>query len=343
MTLTTRHTPTPGAPYSDKEAWLAQRRGGVTATEVRELAKGFARTERELLTAKLTGAHVNLDGNQYVDHGNKREPIIGQWLLDSFEIEPCELVYSGENPQHLASPDGLSVDFVEDGITSEIKTSKHDLHPGDVVDNVLVQIDSTSHFAKTGYYDQMQWQMHVMGGTRVLFAWEQHDDNWPDPKPVHERPMWCWVLRDQKRIDELVEIATKFLAKLAASSVDSLAPVSEADVDPHVADLAHRLLVHRDAEAVAKKQKEAVWKELQSLLMPTGTAADDVAIELAEAKITVSTNTTTGERKVVDMDAARKKAPALVQKYEALIERCTTTEPTSSTSTKLSVTAKKGS
>src|SRR5690606_32250113 len=129
----------------------------------------YARQRRELLQAKLNRTSVDLTGNRYIDHGNKREPIIGAWFLANFDIEPCELVYSsGDNPRHLASPDGVSLDFANDGITAEVKTSKHDLTPGEIVGNTLVltqrddgtfALDKSRHFASTGYYDQMQWQM----------------------------------------------------------------------------------------------------------------------------------------------------------------------------------------
>jgi hypothetical protein len=336
------HTPIPGSSYESKDEWLTQRRGGVTATEVRELARGGGAAKREIILEKLVGGGKDLSGNRYVNHGNKREPIIAAYLEANFDIAPEDRVWSGENVRHLASPDGVSSDFAFDRITSEIKTSKHDLTPGDVVDRVFIGKPS-GHFASTGYYDQIQWQMHVMGGERVLFAWEQHDDNWPDPAPIHDRPQWCWILRDQRRIDALVDVADKFLAEISTATVDSLAPVGEIDVDPLTVDLVHQLLAHRDAETIAKRLKENVWKQLQTKLMPTETSADDVRFDLSEASVSVSTSTKGGNVvDVVDYEAMARKSPSLVQKYADLVARNTIqkTQPTT-TSTSLTVVAKK--
>jgi hypothetical protein len=344
MTTTrTWHTPTPGASYENKQAWLDQRAGGVTATEIRELVKGSSTVRRQLIVDKISGNFVNLDGNRYIDRGNIREPIIAQYLLDSFEIEACDLVYSGENPRHLASPDGLSATFESDRITSEIKTSKHDLTPGKIVDGVLDAIARGSHFDKTGYYDQMQWQMHVMGGLRVLFAWEQHDDDWPDPKPIHDRPLWCWVPRNDERIAQLIEVADRFFVEYDAARIGTIAPVSDSHVDPEIAEHVHALLKYRDDEAVAKKLKEIEWVWLQNKMLPTKTIDDDAKLDLAEATVTVSTTETQGsDVDTVDEIGMRERAPRLVAQYDALRARFTTrTRTPSSSTTKLTITKKK--
>lgn len=345
-TTKTWHDPKPGASYEDKPAWLEQRRGGVTATEIRELAKGSSAFRRQLIVDKITGASKDLSGNRYVERGNVREPIIAAYLEANFEIEPCDLVYSGADPRHLASPDGLSLDFRFDRITSEIKTSKHDLSPGEIVDNVFTgrrPADFAPHFASSGYYDQMQWQMHVMGGERVLFAWEQHDDNWPDPKPLHDRPLWCWVPRNDERIGQLLEVAERFFVEYDAARVGTLAPSSSESVDTETAELVHALLKYRDDEAVAKKLKESTWAKLQERLLPTGTIDDDKKLENAEATITVSTTEGGGGfSDTVDLEGMKARAPRLVMQYEALRERFTTRvkAPTTST-TKLTITKKK--
>ena len=55
-----------------------------------------------------------------------------------------------DNPRHLASPDGIGVDFDGNVFLGEGKTSKDDLDPqaGNLPDQYLYQ---------------MQWQMHVIG------------------------------------------------------------------------------------------------------------------------------------------------------------------------------------
>ena len=154
-----------------RTAWLEQRRGGITATEIRDWGNGAKR--REIITNKVTGVFEDLFHLPYVNHGNLREPVIAAWIKDNFGIEPCDYVYShGSNPRLLASPDGVTLDpftgeLVIGGSAalSEIKTSKHDLTPGtfrEGSDRILDQIIPGSKFDLSGYYLQMQWQMFVM-------------------------------------------------------------------------------------------------------------------------------------------------------------------------------------
>jgi len=294
--------PTIGASSEDREVWLNQRAHGITATQVAKLAKGSQADRRAIKVEKLTGKFEDLTGNKYIDRGNAREPVIAAWIEANFDIAPSLNVYAGENLRHLATPDGRSVMFELDRLTSEIKTSKYDMNPKGV------------KFRASTYGDQMQWQMHVMGGIRVLFVWEQHDDNWPDPTPVHNEPQWAWVERDQKRIDQLVTIADEFLDDLDRSRPDDLAPVG--DIRPDLAQLAHDLLIHRNAEAVAKKQKEAVWKLLQAATADL----DEYAAKNEEASISVGL-VIQPDIDVLDEGKMRERSPRLVSQYEALVAR----------------------
>lgn len=323
----------------DKAGWLEARRQGVTATEVRDLAKGRGADRRRIKIAKLTGEHEDLTGNKFIDHGNTREPIIAQWIDDNFDIEPNDYTMVDAEQRAIATPDGISRDFVNDGIVAEIKTSKHDLTPAahamlapKVLDpKKLTHADRGGHFWTTGYYDQMQWQMFVMRGERTLFVWEQHDDNWPDPSPRTPEPQWCWVLYDDERVEQLREIAADFLDELDHSRPSDLPEIG--DMDSETALLVHDLLKFRDDEAAAKKAKEAVWKKLQAKHL----GGDDFTVENADAKLSVST--TTKDVPVLDEAAMRAKAPRLVAQYEALVQRHTILSTKSSQS--LSVTAKK--
>lgn len=295
MTLDLQAPPVRGASSDDREAWHEQRRQGVTATEVRDLRKGSSAERRRILTEKLTGER-SFTGNRYTEHGNLREPIIADWIALNFGIEPNAHVYS--RGRYLATPDGWDGEDI-----AEIKTSKHNLDP------------DGSHFGTTGYYDQIQWQLLVMGARRCLFVWEQHDDDWPDPKPLYEQPLWMWIHRDEARIAELIDVADRFLLELDAQRADGLAPVG--DLPPTEADLVHQLLAARTQEAVAKAQKERAWKQLQELYLQR---ADD-QWRNPEAVVTVST--VRSERKVLSeqlLQAADAEQLSALQAAETQLE-----------------------
>lgn len=185
----------------DEEAWLRARRVGVTATEVSKLATPGESYALTLIKEKQTGERTFF-GNQYTDWGLAREEVLVRNILEPEGFVGSDVLYHADgNPRHLATPDGI---YARDGflMLAEIKTSKYDLDP------------EGEHFKKTSYYDQMQWQLYVAGDdvTEMLFVWEQHNDQWPTPSPFEANK--AWIDRDQKRIEELIVIADKFLDQL---------------------------------------------------------------------------------------------------------------------------------
>jgi len=343
-----------------RQAWLDQRAGGITATQIRDW--GNASKRREIITEKVTG--VNNDQSSlpvrgrehtlgvYAEHGNRRETVIAEWVKARYGLEPCEDVYTHpENLRHLASPDGVSRDpftgelivGTEDARLAEIKTGVKDLAPGKTLDGILVEVDQTSEFAKKNYYTQIQWQLYVMNATACLFVWEQHNDK-IDPETGTFSPLGppqaVWVMRDQPLIDVLVnEVAPKALAEIDAARAAYMA-----DGLPAVGDLPgeHMILIadYRralDAEAVAAAAKKKAWDALKAAYLGDDKPDIDKA-DAGEAWLTVTTNTTI--KQVFDEDAARKKAPALMEKYEALVARYT--KPVPVTTQKLTISAKRG-
>jgi hypothetical protein len=190
----------------DEEKWLEERRKGVTATEVAKLAKGQPAARRDILAEKKTGER-SFTGNKYTDWGLERELAIASMIEFTHGFEASDvLFFSDRNERHLATPDAiyLAEDYT---LIAEIKTSKYDLDP------------TESHFLKSTYMDQMQWQMYVCDAERCLFAWEQHDDNWvedefgvPRPEPIYQNQVW--IERDDERIAELIVLADEFLAEM---------------------------------------------------------------------------------------------------------------------------------
>jgi len=257
------------ASSEDRSAWLAARARGVTATEVAKLAKDGEPYARSLAREKRSGVEqADLGGNRYIAWGRIREEYIAEWVDRRWSIASNQtLFHAVENRRHLATPDGVGVDFDDQLRIAEIKTSKHDLTPG-VTDALgVLTVPKRRHpayFWKTGYYDQVQWQLHVTGADRALFAFEQHDDDWsrwPEQGPslLATQPGFMWIVRDEKRIAELVNIADDFLALLDADE-----PQEEFDAEIDL--LAQQVLEGRVLEGSGKATKDQAWKELQSRL-----------------------------------------------------------------------------
>ena len=360
-TLTSTPAPIRGVPDGKsspdpavREAWLNQRRGGITATEA--AAWGQPAKRREIIHHKVTGESEDLSNNPYIRHGNLREPMIAAWIESRFGITPCDDVYAhGANPRHLASPDGITLDpFTgelvygnEDAVLAEIKTSKYDLLPGRLdEDRVLLAVNPSSKFAQSGYLAQIAWQAYVMGANRTLFVWEQHNGV-VDPETGSFSPIgvpeYCWIPRDQKLIDALIEQAEKALAEIDAARVagmtGGLPPAG--DLPAEHAALVAEYFAGLDAEAVAKKRKEQAWKALQEIYLAKADGeefAPDQSIEIPGfARLTVSTSSTVKPQ--FDEEGARKRAPKLMAQYEALVKRYT--KPVPSSSQKLTITRPK--
>jgi hypothetical protein len=193
----------------DEAKWLELRRTGVTATEVAKLATKRPGEIRNITTEKLTGER-SFFGNKYTAWGLERESAIAKDLFKDHGILASDVLFHAPgNERHLATPDGVKVDTNGSITISEIKTSKFDLDP------------AGDHFAKTSYYDQIQWQMYVMGQTctKCLFAWETHDDNWQVGSDGIERPEpldlnIAWIDRDEERIEVLLNVADTFLEEI---------------------------------------------------------------------------------------------------------------------------------
>jgi hypothetical protein len=277
------------ASSDDRPAWLAARRLGVTATEISKLEVGGASFGR-ILNEKRSGVEA-FTGNRYTEYGKAREEFIAAWVKERFDIEPNNILYrSDETPLRMATPDGVGFDFDGNLVLAEIKTSK----------NNLTKIPRD-------YFVQMQWQMYVMDAQRVLFAWEQHDDDWPDPQPLEDEPRFQWVERDDEEIARLIAVADRFIEALAAEPIQTL------EYDLELDELAQEVLVHRDAEKVEATAKTAAWELLQAKLATRA----DYTQSSPYARVTRSIITKTVEE--VDVDAAKAAEPEAFAAYEAAV------------------------
>lgn len=314
---------------SDPESWHRYRRGGVTATFIRDLMiqidqKG--KTWNEARKAVERDRARPFSGNQYTDWGNLREPVIMEWVERKFSIAPSDaLIHQADVLLHLATPDGIGVDYDDRLRLAEVKTSKHDLDPGSIdshhvlqmanVDGVWSALTPEKHFWRTGYYDQMQWQMWVTGANSTLFVWEQHDNQWPVPTPLSMEPQYCWVRRDDRRIGELVEVANWYLANredLAAAEADNAADYAE--------------LTAQYAEA---DRKVAYWArkrdEVKALIdQRIGPDVESFSTETESASVALYT---TNPKPTFDEALWAKRAPKAYEALQAAKKRYTKQPP----------------
>lgn len=263
-----------GASDQDREAWLAERRTGITATEVRDLwlekhgRKSYT-SRRELIGRKLGRIPEvgDLSGVPVIGWGKDREPVIAAEIQRRFMIAPESRVFRAlDVPRWLASPDGVGVDFDGELVVSEIKTAGKDIAPG------------TEAFAAKGYLAQMIWVMVVTGARRCLYGHEfRLDAPGGGFEPGLQR-FW-WIEWDADLAAELIDIADVFLADMDAAAAG--AEPDEPVIDEELDTLAVNYLRGLDLEKQAKELKEAAYRAMFERL----DAGEPVVQESALARV----------------------------------------------------------
>ena len=299
-----------GASDENREAWLRARLGGITATQVRDIMLNGSGYRARLLRDKATGVLEPWVGNRYTAWGNKREPVISEWVRARFAIAPERRVFhAADNPRFLASPDGVGVGFDGELVISEVKTGKDDLSPwGDA-------------FAAKGYLYQCLWGMRVTGARRCKFVWEQHDSDWRDrggefeePVPMFAEPKSEWIEYDEATVAVLEEVAVEFLADLDEMVADLAAGVGPV-VDDVIDTAAVNYLRFIEDEKSAGAAKKAAY---DAILAAVG-ERESFSQEGATARVTL-TPMKALTREVVDEDAAKDAGPELWAALESARE-----------------------
>lgn len=274
----------------DREAWLAERRNGITATEVASIASyktkaGRVKAMNSLADEKINGS--SFDGNQYTDWGKEREPALEEWAEFAFGFTPeSRLAYAEQDRQHIASIDGWRVD--QDGTLhlAEFKTSGKRL-----TDELL---------AEKGYVDQCLWQMYVTGAADAMVFWEERLSDPDGSGFIPGVRGTIRVERDDDRIAVLVGYATEFLLILMDRMTGSDGSVD----DPMLDDLVSRL---QDAKATVAELDPQVRTMMESSGMSSAkTHHWQVSYEAGEA------------RSVPDLDAFRLAHPDEAAELERL-------------------------
>lgn len=170
---------------SDRDAWLAARAEGVTATQVARAAAGPKALQAEL---DLIANPVPVEPNMFMAWGSYREHAIGLQMKERYGVMPNDWLVCAEgkaNRWQLATPDGLSLDHT---LIGEYKTGGRAPH------------------LPANYRRQIQWQLYVTGADACAYAYEQRHE--VDGAFV---PAWDLyvelVTPDDKEIRKLVSVA----------------------------------------------------------------------------------------------------------------------------------------
>lgn len=175
------------------QGWLNARRSGVTATQVAKASTpaGFKQAVADYID------DTQIPDNPYMAFGRDFEPVIARTVHLQHGVLPNEWLISAEGlPHHLATPDGLSPDHT---MISEIKTTGKDWDDG----KIPVQ-----------YRRQVQWQLHVTGAERCLFAWMKRIDVDGVFAPAWFEPKCLWIERDEGMIEVLRDTAEELWGKV---------------------------------------------------------------------------------------------------------------------------------
>ena len=182
---------------ADFEGWLQARRGGVTATQVANAstAAGFENTAADFLV------EWREPDNPYMKFGRDWEKFIADFIYQLYAVEPNEWLIAGENPRHLATPDGLSQSH---DVIGEYKTTGKDW---ETVDKLPLR-----------YKRQVQWQLHVTGATRCVVAWLLREEVDQKMVPGWTKPKWGVVERDEGMIQDLIVTADRLWRFVSADN-----------------------------------------------------------------------------------------------------------------------------
>jgi len=174
---------------SDAERWLAARAAGVSATAVARAATpaGFAAE----VEARRNPRPV--EPTREMLFGVESEPVLMEYAHRVHGVLPNDWLICGDDPAHIATPDGLSLDHA---LIAEAKTTGKDWGGKPPIQ----------------YRRQVQWQLHVTGAAACLLLWNVRvpDGEWF--RLAWFEPKTLLVRRDEKTIGDLVGVASRLLA-----------------------------------------------------------------------------------------------------------------------------------
>lgn len=198
----------PIADSRDRPKWLAARTGKIGASDAAKYAK--VESAPLYLRAKLDEA---FQGNTYTSHGNDRE----RAMLAAYRIEQNTMMFaSRSNPRHVATPDGILIANEREVVLAQAKTTLRKtktLAGGEVVVVPPFTNAKGERVIPPDYKRQMWWEQYVLGASRTLFVFEEHENF----RPTSIEPDSMWLIRDDTEIDKLITIANLVLAGMDAA------------------------------------------------------------------------------------------------------------------------------
>lgn len=218
---------------TDRQAWLARRQGGVSATDVARLARGGTNTWAAV-RAEKAGKGRDFT-NSAMQHGKDREPVIARFAENMFGLHHSTALLAAEDePRFIATPDLLG-----DGEAGDIKTTVHDWQ----------------HISELPgrYVDQVLWQMRVTGYRLGRLIYEPHENG----IPLYPFPKFFPIEWNAARIAHLESIAYEFLADDGEPDEDA------ATLDAMLTDAAMRKEIADAAAASYRSATDAIEEYLE--------------------------------------------------------------------------------
>jgi hypothetical protein len=180
---------------SQTDEWYKARQYGVSATTVAKAASGPAGYDAELQKALFPEDNI-VEDNAYMKFGRDYEEWIVNGLPLEYRIKPNDWLIRGDGDYrwHLATPDGLNDDW---SIIAEVKTTGKDW------EGSAIPIQ---------YRRQVQWQLHVTGAQKCVFAWLLRATSQSGEfVPAWMEPKHIIMERDEAMIADLIEVAQRFI------------------------------------------------------------------------------------------------------------------------------------
>lgn len=173
----------------NRDAWLRAREGGVTATEVAHASTpaGFRQAVEDRRNP------VEVVANDYMQFGTDNEAWILRTLKVEFGIMPNHwLIAAADNPLHLATPDGLSIDHT---VMAEVKTGGKEPTKPPLM-----------------HMRQMGWQFRCNEFAKaIVYAFMLREERNGVMVPAWMEPKIWVVERDEQMIAELTKTADLLL------------------------------------------------------------------------------------------------------------------------------------